>query len=177
MVSDIELLWHLMRDWYQKMSEKVELKEKLSAVDQNIKELWDAMDEDNQKALAKELFILNRYISNVKVSSREIQEHYVLTVNEYYNKHFYTLQKHPKLLWMLLCMCNYNGERVFFHEWISPKKRNNSNNKKVKFLEEMYPDMKDDELEVLAKISTDAELKELARKHGLDEATIAKKLK
>ena len=166
-----------MQDWYQKMSEKVELKEKLAAVDQNIRELWDAMDETNQKALAKELFILNRYISNVKTSSREIQEHYVLTVNEYYNKHFFNLQKHPKLLWMLLCMCNYDGDRVFFHEWIGAKKRNSSNNKKFKFLEEIYPNMKDDELEVLAKISTDAELKELGRKHGFEDSVIAKKLK
>ena len=31
------------------MSEKVELSEKILAVDQNIRELWDAMDADNQK--------------------------------------------------------------------------------------------------------------------------------
>ena len=33
------------------MTEKVELKEKILAVDQNIRELWDAMDPVNQKAL------------------------------------------------------------------------------------------------------------------------------
>ena len=36
------------------MSEKVELKEKLAAVDQNVKELWDAMDAEQQKALKGE---------------------------------------------------------------------------------------------------------------------------
>ena len=52
------------------MSEKVELKEKIQAVDQNIRELWDALDEDNQKLLRKEFFILNRYISSVKSRSK-----------------------------------------------------------------------------------------------------------
>lgn len=166
-----------MQHWYQKMSEKVELKEKIQAVDQNIRELWDAMDETNQKLLKSELFILNRYISNAKTSSREIQEHFVITVNEYFNKHFYTLQKHPKLLWMLLCMCSYDGNRTFFHEWIGHKKRAGSDNKKLKFLDEIYPEMKIDELELLAKISTTEELIELGRLHGFEESTLIKRFK
>ena len=49
--------------------------------------------------------------------------------------------------------------------------------KKSKFLEELYPNKKLDEIEVMAKLSTDKELKDLARRHGYDEATIAKKIK
>jgi len=159
------------------MSDKVELKEKLAAVDQNVRELWDAMTPEQQKALKNEYFILNRYVSSVQGQKREIQEHFVLTVNEYFNKHWNSLQKHPKLMWMLLCMCSYNGDKVFWHEWIGHKKRTGSNSKKIKFLEEIYPDKKQDELAVLSKITTDKEIKELARAYGLDEATIAKKLK
>lgn len=157
------------------MSDKIELKEKLSAVDQNIRELWDAMEPDQQKALKSEFFILNRYVSSAKGQKREIQEHFVLTVNEYFNKHWNSLQKHPKLLWLLLCMCSYNGETVFFHEWIGKKKT--TGGKRVKLLEELLPHLKHDELELLAKISTDKEIKDLARHHGYDESTIAKKLK
>jgi hypothetical protein len=164
-----------MHGWYQKMNEKVELKEKLQAVDQNIKELWDAMDEPNQKLLKSEFFILNRYISNVKHRSRDVQEHYVLTVNEYYNKHWNTLQKHPKLLWMLLCMCSYDGETTFYHEWISNKKKARGN-KKVVLLEELYPHYKSDEIDVLASMYSDKELTQLARDMGMDESEI-KKLK
>lgn len=158
------------------MGEKVELKEKIAAVDQNIRELWDAMDSDQQKSLKSELFILNRYISNVKDQPRPIQEHFVLTVNEYFNKHWNTLQKHPKLLWMLLCMCSYDGNRTFFHEWIGNKKKS-AGGKKLKFLEELYPNRKQDELELLADLLTDKEVKELGRKYGMDEATLAKKIK
>jgi hypothetical protein len=159
------------------MSEKVELKEKIAAVDQNIRELWDAMDAENQKGLKNEFFILNRYISNVQGQSREVQEHFVLTVNEYFNKNWTELQKHPKLLWLLLCMCSYNGEKVFFHQWLGNKKRESKGGKKIKFLEELYPNKKTDEIELLSKMMTDKEVKDLARSYGLDEATIAKKLK
>jgi hypothetical protein len=159
------------------MSEKIELKEKLQAVDQNVRELWDAMDADQQKALKNEFFILNRYISNVQGQKREIQEHFVITVNEYFNKHWNLLQKHPKLMWTLLCMCNYNGQ-TFFHQWLGNKKKDASNNnKRTKFLLEIYPNKKTDEIELLSLMSTDKEIKDLARRHGLDDATIAKKFK
>jgi len=159
------------------MSEKIELKEKLAAVDQNVRELWDAMDAEQQKALKNEFFILNRYISNVQGQKREIQEHFVLTVNEYFNKNWNLLQKHPKLMWQLLCMCSYDGNKVFFHQWLGNKKKDSTSNKKTKFLMEIYPNKKADEVELMASISTDKDIKELARKHGMDEATIAKKLK
>ena len=159
------------------MSEKIELKEKLQAVDQNVRELWDAMEADQQKALKNEFFILNRYISNVQGQSREIQEHFVLTVNEYFNKHWNLLQKHPKLMWMLLCMCSYNGEKVFFHQWLGNKKKDASSNKKTRFLAEIYPNKKMDEIELLSMLTTDKEIKALAKTYGMDDATIAKKFK
>jgi hypothetical protein len=159
------------------VSEKIELKEKLAAVDQNVRELWDAMDATQQKALKSEFFILNRYVSSAAGQKREVQEHFILTVNEYFNKHWNELQKHPKLMWMLLCMCSYNGDKVFWHEWIGYKKKAGTNNKKIKFLEELYPNKKRDEVEMLSQLMTDKEIKDLARKYGMDEATIAKKLK
>lgn len=159
------------------MSEKVELKEKIAAVDENIRELWDAMDPTQQKSLKSEFFILNRYISNAKTSNKEVQQHFVLTVNEYFNKNWNDLQKHPKLLWLLLCMCSYDGKTQFYHEWIGNKKKTGSDSKKVKFLTEIYPNKKIDEIELLAKLSTDKDLKELAKRHGMDDSTITKKFK
>jgi hypothetical protein len=161
------------------MSEKVELKEKIAAVDQNIRELWDAMDDDQRKSLKGELFILNRYISSAKTGNKEIQQHFVLAVNEYFNKNWNNLQKeHSKLLWMLLCMCSWDGKTTFFHEWIGPKKLgSNTSNKRAKILEELYPSMKYDEIELLANLSSDKEIKQLAKDHGWEDSAIAKILK
>lgn len=154
------------------MSNKIELKEKLVAVDLNAKTLWDEIDDEQRKALKSELWILNRYVSNTKTNNREHQEHYVLTVNEFFNKHWFALQKHPKLLWMLLCTCSYDGQKTFYHEWIGAPKKNNSNSKKTKLLEELYPNLKDDEIETLTKIKTNDEFRDLARDLGWDEKDI-----
>lgn len=152
---------------------KIELKEKLAAVDLGAKSLWDELDDENRKALKSELFLLNRYISNVKGQNRETQEHFVLTVNEYFNKHWNTLQKHPKLLWQLLCMCSHDSRKVFFHEWIGFKKKK-SDNKITKLLLEVYPNRKQDELELLGQLMTKQEIKDLAENNGYTDKEIEK---
>ena len=156
------------------MSEKLELKEKLAAIDLNSKSLWDDVDDDQRKTIKNEFFILNRYISSAKTNKREIKEHFILAVNEYYNKHWNELQKHPKLLWQLLCMCSHESKQIFFHEWIGFKKKDAATNKMTKFLSEVYPDKKNDEIELLAKLTTKQEAKELARDLGYEESEIAK---
>lgn len=150
---------------------KVELKEKLAAVDLGAKELWDELDDANKKALKSELFILNRYISNVKGQNREMQEHFVLSVNEYFNKHWNTLQKHPKLLWQLLCMCSHESKKVFFHEWIGFKKKK-GDTKRLKFLLQVYPSRKQDELEMMAELMDLKDFKELAKDLGYSDKEI-----
>jgi predicted CopG family antitoxin len=154
------------------VAKEVELKDKLAAVDMNYKGLWDELDVEQQKALKSELFILNRYISNAQ-GNRDIQEHYVLTVNEYFNKHWNTLQKHPKLLWQLLCMSGHESQKIFFHQWIGFKKKQ-GNNKLSKFLLEIYPNRKQDEIDMLSQMMSLAEAKKLAQTYGYDDKQIAK---
>lgn len=158
------------------MSEKIELKDKLAAVDMNYKGLWDELDEDQRKSLKSEFFILNRYISNVSSTNRDLQEHYVLTTNEYFNKHWNVLQKHPKLMWQLLCMCGHESRQIFFHQWLGFKKAKGSKNKVIKFLLEIYPTRKIDEVELLSSLMTPAEVKKLAQSYGYSDKDIAKLL-
>lgn len=154
------------------MSEKIELKEKMAAVDMGARTMWDEMDDLQRKSLKQEYFILNRYISNVKGQTRDTQEHFVLTVNEYFNKYWYDLQNHPKLMWQLLSMCGHESKKIFYHEWIGFKKK--KDNKRIKFLNLIYPDMKDDEVELLAKLSELSELKAMAEDLGYSKEEIAK---
>jgi len=157
------------------MTEKVALKEVLACVDSNFKSLWNEIDEEQRKALKKEFFILNRYVSNVSGQNREIQEHFVLTVNEFFNKHWNTLQKHPQLMWQLLCMCGHESKKIYFHQWMGHTKKTVGNNKIAKFLAECYPTKKNDEIEVLTAITSKEEAIELAIQYGYDEK-IAKKM-
>ena len=155
------------------MSEKLELKEKLAAIDLGARSLWDDVNEDERKRIKGEFFILNRYISSVKSNNRDVAEHYVLAVNEYFNKHWYTLQQHPKLLWQLLCCCGYENKQAYFHEWIGNKKKAGEG-KKLKLLQEMYPSRKMYELEMLADMMTTKELKHLAQEQCWDDKKIDK---
>jgi hypothetical protein len=65
---------------------------------------------------------------------------------------------------------------TFRHDWIKQKKRDSSNNKVVKFLRQVYPDYKQDELELLAQINDISDIKKLAREHGWDDKRIKSEL-
>jgi hypothetical protein len=116
---------------------------------------------------------LNRYASSVKTSNRDVQEVAVFKTNEYFNKHYFSLSKHPKLLWYLLAMCGNDEKKIYFHEWIGHKKKT-GDGKIYKFLESIYPNMKDDELELQSSLMDTKEAKELARDLGMTEAEIKK---
>jgi len=142
----------------------------MPAVDMGIKELWDAVTEDGQKEIKGDLWNLNRFISNVKSNKREEQEFFVLAVNEYYNKNWAAIQKHPKLAWQTLCLCSHPSKKKFFHEYIPLKKEAN---KKEKFLAELFPNMKMSDVATLSAITTDKEIKEYAKDLGWDKKQIA----
>ena len=144
-------------------------KDMIPAVDMGLKELWDAASEEGQKEIKGDLWTLNRYISNVKTNNREIQEHYLLTVNEFYNKHWNDISKHPKLQWQTLCMCGHESKKTQFHEWL-PLKR--EKNKKEEFLAELFPNMKRSDIATLAAITTDKEIKQYCESLGWDKKEI-----
>lgn len=145
----------------------LKLNEILAAVDLNGKEVWDDLSEEQRKSVV--FYTLNRYISVIQ-GSREEKEHYVLLGNERFNKNlFLLLNKHPKLLWQLACSCGHESKKVFFHKWLKLTK---SKNKKVEFLASLFPTTKRQDLETMAEITTDKEIKEYCKELGWDKKQI-----
>ena len=149
--------------------EKIQIKEILSWIDNDLKEVWDHLEDEHKKQVS--FWLLNRYVSSIN-GSREKQELAVFKTNEYYNKHFNTIgvgkeNGHQKLMWQLLCMSGATGKNEF-HPWIGFKKKDGNNGKAIKIIEEIYPHLKRDEVELLARISTKKELKELAEEYNID---------
>lgn len=144
-------------------------KDMIPAVDMGLKELWDAATDEGRKEIKGDLYNLNRYISSVKSNNREIQEHYLWTVNEFYNKNWHNISDHPKLQWLTLCMCSHESKKTQFHEWIPLKK---VKNKKEEILADLFPNMKLADVETLAAITTDKEIKEYCEKLGWDKKEI-----
>ena len=138
------------------MQKKLPLKDVLAAIDLNAKNVWDELSDEERKQVR--FYLLNRYVSSVK-GTREKAELAVFKTNEYYNKGFFVLQKHKKLLWQLLCMSGNTG-KIQYHEWIGYKHKKTSN-KDQKELEKIYPNMKEDELQLMLSLMTKKEFKEL----------------
>ena len=143
------------------MQKKLPLKDVLAAIDLNAKDVWDELSDEERKQVS--FYLLNRYVSSVK-STREKAELAVFKTNEYYNKGFFVLQKHKKLLWQLLCMSGNTG-KIQYHEWIGYKHKKTSN-KDQKELEKIYPNMKEDELQLMLCLMTKKEFKELLEQYA-----------
>ena len=146
---------------------KLPLKDILAAVDMGAINVWDELDDDERKQI--NFWLLNRYVSSVS-GKRDVQELAVFKTNEYYNKHWNDLgTRHPKLQWQCLCLAGNSG-KIEFHKWIGHKKKSSSNSKATKLLEKIFPNMKQDEVTLLARISTKKEIEQLAEEHGIDNS-------
>ena len=139
-----------------------ELRNGLKAVDYRNKDYFDRID-DHEKSLYSP-YMLMRYASSISSKDQFYVEHYVEIVNEFVNKHLFTLSsKHKKLCWILTSMCGALQQQ--FHPWIKPMKR--VPNKSLKQLQQLYPNMKESDLETLDNIISDKELEELLESHGI----------
>ena len=119
-----------------------ELRNGLKAVDFRNKDYYDRID-DHERSLYSP-FMLMRYASSVSSKDKFFVEHYVEMINECVNKNLFTLSsKHKKLCWILTSMCGALQQQ--FHPWIKPMKR--VQNKTLKQLLTIYPNMKESDLE------------------------------
>jgi len=144
---------------------KIPVKDILAAIDMNAKSIWKELDDDQKKSIS--FWLLNRYVSSV-AGKREKLELAVLKTNEYYNKNYMQITKHPELQWQLLCVCG-NTNKIEFHKWQGLKSNvTNVTGKFEKILTKIYPERKSDEIELLAKLSTEDEIKQLIEDHALD---------
>ena len=150
-------------------AEKLPVKDILAAIDLNGTSVWDELTDAQRKQVS--FWLLNRYVSSIK-GSRDDVELAIFKTNEYSNKNWNVLgARHPRLQWLLLCASGNTG-KIEYHPWIGLKQKKDTNNKTVKLLQQIYPDKKLDEVELIARISTKQEVRELARELGYDKVDI-----
>jgi hypothetical protein len=144
-------------------------KDIIPSADMGIKELWDAVSDNGRKEIKSALWVLNRFMSSVKTNNLELEMHYLLTVNEYYNKHWFSLQKHPKLAWLCLCVAAHESKQAVFHESIPLKTQQD---KKMNVLLDLFPNMKIDDVSVLSELTSNEEIKNYCEQLGWDKKQI-----
>lgn len=156
------------------MSEdKLHIVNEMKQFDRKNRGFYDELSDDEKKKIT--MFTMIRWGSDVR-GSAELQAYYVMSMNERLNKHFFDINtaQHKKLQWLLATTVS-PGMGTFTHQWLGLKKKEN-NNKAIKFLRSLYPTAKDDEIELLAELNSEADLKAHAKAMGWEDKKIKKEL-
>jgi hypothetical protein len=143
--------------------DKLSINNEMMQFDRKNRDFYNSLTDEEKKKFSN--FLMIRYGSSVQ-GGRDLQEFYLISTNERLNKHFFTINRHPKLQW--LCATTVSpGMGTQRHSWIAPKKKEPGAGSIKKQLSELFPHLKDDELEVMAEINTkkdiDAYVKALGR--------------
>ena len=147
---------------HHKMSDKLNIANEMAQFDKKNRDFYDSLTAEELKKFSNYLMI--RWGSCVQ-GSRELQEFYVISCNERLNKHFFSVNRHPKLQWLMATSVS-PGMGTHRHQWISLKKKEAGSSSIRKQLAELYPTMKNDELDLLARITTKQEIDEYVKAHG-----------
>ena len=143
----------------------------MAAYDRKDRAYYDKFTDEERKKFST--YLMLRYGASVE-GSADLQAYYLMATNERVNKNFFDLNKHPKLQW-LACTTVSPGMGRQKHYWQAAKKKE-GNSKVHKFLEGLYPNLKQDEIDLLAEINDLAAVKKLAKELGIDDKTIKKEL-
>jgi hypothetical protein len=130
--------------------------------DEKDRDFYDSLTDEERKKFSNYLMI--RWGSAVH-GSRELQEFYVVATNERLNKHFYAVNRHPRLQWLMATSVS-PGMGTHRHQWIAPKKKESGSSEVKKTLMQLYPTMKMSDIETVAAITDSKELKEHLRHMG-----------
>lgn len=130
--------------------DKLSINNEMAQFDQKNRAFYDELTDEEKKKFSN--FLMIRYGSSVQ-GSQDLQEFYLISANERLNKHFFAINRHPKLQW--LCATTVSpGMGTQRHNWIAPKKKEAGVTGLKKQLSELFPTLKDDEIELMAKINT-----------------------
>jgi hypothetical protein len=147
------------------MSDRLNINNEMRMFDRKVRSFYDDLTAEEKKKFSNYLMI--RWGSSVE-GSRDLQEFYVIACNERLNKHFFDVSRHPKLQWLLATTVS-PGLGTPRHPWIAPKKKEAGLSAKRKALQEIFPHYKDDEIDVMAEITTQKEIDAYNREAGRDK--------
>jgi hypothetical protein len=153
------------------VSSSLEIKYEMQAFDRKDRAYYDNFTDEDRKKFST--YLMLKYGANVS-GSGDMQAYYLMATNERVNKNFFDLGKHPKLQW-LSCTTVSPAMGNQFHYWLKGKKKE-GDNKSQKFLAKLYPTMKSDEIELMAKINDKRDIADMARNLGLDDKSIKAEL-
>ena len=104
--------------------DKLSIHNEMARFDKKDRDFYQSLTDEERKKFSNYLMI--RWGSAVQ-GSQELQEFYVISTNERLNKHFFSVNRHPHLQWLMATSVS-PGLGTQRHQWIAPKKKDASNN-------------------------------------------------
>ena len=145
---------------------KLDLASVLQAIDRQDIGFYSRLSEEDKKGYVP--LVLMRYISSVTDQNKNVA-YSVIATNDLVNVGFWQLDKHKELQHMLLCLCGLGSKQ--YRPWITYKTRK-SKNKICDFLSEIYPSLKDDEIDMLFGQFTVDTLKDFLNQTGISDKEV-----
>jgi hypothetical protein len=137
----------------------------MAKFDRKDREFYNSLTDEERKKFSNYLMI--RWGSAVQ-GSRELQEFYIIATNERLNKRFFDINRHPRLQWLTATSVS-PGLGTQRHVWIAPRKKEAGVSGIKKQLAELYPHLKDDELDLLTKITDKKDIDAYLKKLGCEK--------
>lgn len=147
------------------LMDKLSIQNEMTQFDRKNRAFYDELTDEEKKKFSNYLMI--RWGSSVQ-GSRELQEFYVIATNERLNKHFFAVNKHPKLQWLMATSVS-PGMGTHRHQWIAPKKKDSGNSEVKKMLMELYPSAKMSDIQVLSTLVDKKQLKQIFKDQGKED--------
>ena len=142
--------------------DKLSIQNEMIQFDRKNRDFYDSLTDEERKKFSNYLMI--RWGSSIQ-GSAELQNYYLQSSNHYVNKQFFDINRHPKLQW--LCATAVSpGLGTQRHQWIAPKKKEVGASGIRKQIAELFPHLKDDEVELMAKINTKKDIDAYLKQAG-----------
>jgi hypothetical protein len=145
--------------------DKLAISNEMLQFDRKNRDFYDDLTEDEKKKFSP--FLMIRWGATVE-GDADLQAYYLISANERINKHFFDISttQHKKLHWLLATTVSPGlGKQL-----AGNKKENTT--KASRFLREIYPTAKSDEIQLMVELNSADDLKQLARAHGWDDKRI-----
>lgn len=150
------------------MSDKLNIRNEMAAFDRKDREFYNSLTDEERKKFST--YLMLKWGSSVQ-GSFDLEAYYLRATNENLNVNFFDLNRHPKLQW-LLCTTVSPGMGVQRHYF--PKTSGRSSNPCLKFLQQIRPADKPEDLELLVQLNDQRHFEDMARQYGWSEDEIRK---
>ena len=147
------------------MTDKLNIRYEMAQFDAKNRNFYSDLTDEERKKFSNYLMI--RWGSAVQ-GPGDLQAYYVQSCNHYLNKHFFTVNKHPQLQWLMASAVS-PGTGKHDHPWIATKKKDKGNSEVKKTLMRLYPNMKMSDIDALTAITDRKDLKAYIKAHGNED--------